>query len=154
MENLSAEDLQIFREKSRTVCGAFRIPLEKLEYEELLSNPRQRDGKNVNEVAGRVLRGRSYLVRRSVAASASRYIPPTAELTLPGGLELLLMPLRFLTKICRNLLAICIGSERSELTSLNINRTTNCNLTRIQLQSCKADVSFVPQKIASSFECE
>ena len=47
MENLSAKDLQIFREKSRTFCGSFRIPRNKLEHEELPENPRQRDSKNV-----------------------------------------------------------------------------------------------------------
>lgn len=47
MENISAKDLQIFREKSRTFCGTFRIPLDKLQPEKLPENPRQRDGKNV-----------------------------------------------------------------------------------------------------------
>jgi hypothetical protein len=47
MENLSAKDLQVFREKSRTFCGSFRIPLDKLEHEQLPNNPRQRDSKNV-----------------------------------------------------------------------------------------------------------
>jgi len=47
MENLSTEDLQIFREKSRTFCGSFQIPLDKLECEKLPNNPRQLDEKNV-----------------------------------------------------------------------------------------------------------
>jgi len=47
METLSTKDLQIFREKSRTFCGSFRIPLNKLEHEKLPNNPRQLDGKNV-----------------------------------------------------------------------------------------------------------
>lgn len=47
MENLSAKDLQVFRERSRTFCGSFRVPLDKLEYEQLPNNPKQRDGKNV-----------------------------------------------------------------------------------------------------------
>ena len=50
MEDLSAKDLQVFREKSRTFCGSFRVPLDKLEYEKLPSNPRQRDGKNVTRL--------------------------------------------------------------------------------------------------------
>ena len=47
MENISAKDLQILREKSRTFCGAFRIPLDKLQPEDLPKNPRQRDSKNI-----------------------------------------------------------------------------------------------------------
>ncbi len=47
METLSAKGLQIFREKSRTFCGSFRISLDKLEYEKLPNNPRQLDEKNV-----------------------------------------------------------------------------------------------------------
>ena len=47
MENISAKDLQIFREKSRTFCGTFRIPPDKLQPEKLPKTPRQRDGKNV-----------------------------------------------------------------------------------------------------------
>ena len=47
MENLSTKDLQIFREKSRTFCGSFQIPLDKLECEKLPNNPRQLDEKNV-----------------------------------------------------------------------------------------------------------
>ena len=47
MENISAKDLQIFREKSRTFCGTFRVPLDKLQPEDLPKNPRQRDSKNV-----------------------------------------------------------------------------------------------------------
>lgn len=50
MENLSTKDLELFREKSRTFCGSFRIPLDKLEYEKLPNNPRQRDGKNVTRL--------------------------------------------------------------------------------------------------------
>ena len=47
MENISAKDLQIFQEKSRTFCGTFRIPLDKLQSKELPKNPRQRNSKNV-----------------------------------------------------------------------------------------------------------
>ena len=50
MENLSAKNLELFREKSRTFCGSFQIPLDKLEYEKLPNNPRQRDGKNVTRL--------------------------------------------------------------------------------------------------------
>ncbi len=47
METLSTKDLQIFREKSRTFCGSFRIPLNKLKHEKLPNNLRQLNGKNV-----------------------------------------------------------------------------------------------------------
>ena len=47
MENISAKDLQIIREKSRTFCGTFRRPLDKLQHEELPHNPRQLDQTNV-----------------------------------------------------------------------------------------------------------
>ncbi len=47
MDSLSAKDLQIFREKSRTFCGSVKIPLDKLQHEELPENPRQFDKKNV-----------------------------------------------------------------------------------------------------------
>ena len=50
MENLSVKDLQVIREKSKTFCGAFQIALDKLEYEGLFSNSRQRDGKNVTRL--------------------------------------------------------------------------------------------------------
>ncbi|KAL2056560.1 hypothetical protein ABVK25_002954 [Lepraria finkii] len=47
MDGPSAKDLQVFREKSRTFCGSFEIPLDKLEHEQLPKNPRQRDATNV-----------------------------------------------------------------------------------------------------------
>ncbi|KAK9311467.1 hypothetical protein V1524DRAFT_41087 [Lipomyces starkeyi] len=47
MEGLSAKDLQIFREKSRAFIGSVRIPLDKLQHEELPDNPRQPDDKNI-----------------------------------------------------------------------------------------------------------
>ncbi len=47
MDHLSADDLQIFREKSRTFCGSVKIPLDKIRHEELPNNPRQLNKKNV-----------------------------------------------------------------------------------------------------------
>jgi Protein of unknown function (DUF3723) len=47
MDSLSAKDLQIFREKARSFCGSVKIPLDKLQHEELPDNPRQLDEKNV-----------------------------------------------------------------------------------------------------------
>lgn len=47
MDNLSSNDLQIFREKSRTFCGSVKIPLDKICHEELPNNPRQFNEKNV-----------------------------------------------------------------------------------------------------------
>jgi len=47
MENLSSNDLQIFREKSRTFCGSVKIPLDKICHEELPNNPRQFNKKDV-----------------------------------------------------------------------------------------------------------
>ena len=47
MENLSVADLQIFYEKSRAFCGSFKIPLNKLRYENPPKNPRQFDEKSV-----------------------------------------------------------------------------------------------------------
>ncbi len=47
MDNLSSNDLQIFREKSRTFCGSVKIPLDKICHEELPHNPRQFNEKNV-----------------------------------------------------------------------------------------------------------
>ncbi len=47
MESLSTKDLQVFREKSRTFCGSFQIPLDKLQAEELPENLRQRNDKDI-----------------------------------------------------------------------------------------------------------
>ena len=47
MENITSNDLQIFREKSRTFCGSFKIPLSKLKHEDIPDNPRQLDPRNV-----------------------------------------------------------------------------------------------------------
>lgn len=47
MESLSTKDLQVFREKSRTFCGSFQIPLDKLQAEELPDNLRQRNDKDI-----------------------------------------------------------------------------------------------------------
>lgn len=47
MDTLTAKDLQIFREKSRAFCGSFKIPLDKLQHEDLPNNPRQLDKANV-----------------------------------------------------------------------------------------------------------
>ncbi len=47
MDNLSSDDLQIFREKSRTFCGSVKIPLDKIRHEELPNNPRQFNENNV-----------------------------------------------------------------------------------------------------------
>ena len=47
MENISSDDLQILREKSRTFCGSFKVPLSKLKLEDIPDNPRQLDPKNV-----------------------------------------------------------------------------------------------------------
>ena len=47
MESLSAKDLAIFREKARAFCGLVKIPLDKLQHEELPLNPRQLDKKHV-----------------------------------------------------------------------------------------------------------
>ena len=47
METLSTNDLQVFREKSRTFCGSVKVPINKLQYETIPKNPRQFDDKNV-----------------------------------------------------------------------------------------------------------
>jgi hypothetical protein len=47
MESLSAKDFQIFREKARAFCGTVKIPIDKLQHEELPDNPRQFDEENV-----------------------------------------------------------------------------------------------------------
>ena len=47
MNNLSADDLQIFREKRRTFRGSVKIPVDKICREESLNNPRQFNKKNV-----------------------------------------------------------------------------------------------------------
>ena len=52
MNNLSSNDLQIFREKSRTFCGSVKIPLDKICHEELPYNPRQFNEKNVTTLLG------------------------------------------------------------------------------------------------------
>jgi hypothetical protein len=50
MENHSTDNLQIFLEKSRTFCGSFKIPLDKLKPEKIPDNPRQFDPKNKAEL--------------------------------------------------------------------------------------------------------
>ena len=50
METLSTDDLQVFREKSRTFCGSVKVPINKLQYERTTENPRQFDGKNVTRL--------------------------------------------------------------------------------------------------------
>ena len=47
METLSTDDLQLFREKSRTFCGLVKVPIDKLHHETIPTNPRQFDNKNV-----------------------------------------------------------------------------------------------------------
>jgi len=47
MKSLSTKDLQVFREKSRTFCESFQIPLDKLQAEKLSDNLRQRNDKNI-----------------------------------------------------------------------------------------------------------
>lgn len=47
MENLSANDQNIFREKGRTFRGTFKIPLDKLQHEDRRDNIRQFDEENV-----------------------------------------------------------------------------------------------------------
>lgn len=47
MDYLSSNNLQIFREKSRTFCGSVKIPLNKICYKELPNNLRQFNEKNV-----------------------------------------------------------------------------------------------------------
>jgi len=41
MEGLTAEDFRIFREKSRAFCGVVKIPLDKLQLEEIPDKPRK-----------------------------------------------------------------------------------------------------------------
>ena len=52
IDNVSSNDLQIFREKSRTFCGLVKIPLDKICYKELPNNPRQFNEKNVTTLLG------------------------------------------------------------------------------------------------------
>ncbi|MCJ1242775.1 hypothetical protein MMC14_010784, partial [Varicellaria rhodocarpa] len=47
MGGLSAIDLQIFQEKNQAFLGSVKIPMEKLQHEELPDNPRQRDDENI-----------------------------------------------------------------------------------------------------------
>lgn len=47
MNNLLSNDLQIFREKSRTFCDSIKISLDKIRHEELFNNSRQFNKKNV-----------------------------------------------------------------------------------------------------------
>ena len=47
METLSTDDLQLFREKSRTFCGSVKVHIDKLQHETIPTNPRQLDEKNV-----------------------------------------------------------------------------------------------------------
>ena len=53
METVSTDELQILREKSRTFCGTFKIPLSKLEPEDIPVNPRQPDQRNVANLVER-----------------------------------------------------------------------------------------------------
>lgn len=50
MDGLSKKDIQIFREKSRAFCGSVKIPLDKLQHEEIPDNPRQCDEKNITRL--------------------------------------------------------------------------------------------------------
>ena len=52
MDNLSFNDLQIFREKSRTFRGSVKISLKKICHKELPNNPRQFDEKNIATLLG------------------------------------------------------------------------------------------------------
>jgi len=47
METLSTDELQLFREKSRTFCGSVKVPIDKLQHESIPTNPRQFDNNNV-----------------------------------------------------------------------------------------------------------
>jgi len=53
MANVPPNDLQILREKGRTFCGSFKIPLSKLKLEEIPDNPRQFDPKNAAKLLER-----------------------------------------------------------------------------------------------------
>jgi hypothetical protein len=52
MEGFSALDLQVFQEKSRTFCGSVKVPLGKLQHEEIPEKPRQTDQKNIERLVG------------------------------------------------------------------------------------------------------
>ena len=90
MENLSTRDLQVFREKSRSFYGSFKIPLEKLRHENLPENPRQFDEKNVERLVN-VFKKEGCQRREAenhVPALISRpeisSVPPRAEEDLPS----------------------------------------------------------------------
>jgi hypothetical protein len=62
IENLSATDLEIFREKSRAFCGSFNIPLDKFERPGLTDSLRQFDNNTLTIALlhfGRVLTPRA-----------------------------------------------------------------------------------------------
>ena len=50
MDSLTSNDLQIFREKSRTFCGSVKVPLDKICHEERPNNLRQFNKKNVTKL--------------------------------------------------------------------------------------------------------
>jgi Protein of unknown function (DUF3723) len=90
MEGLSARDLKNFREKSRAFCGTFKVPLEKLQYEDPPENPRQFDGKNAARLLD-VFHMQGCHPRESdnhVPALISRSAVPEGPLSLDGDLPL------------------------------------------------------------------
>jgi hypothetical protein len=89
MESLSAKDLAIFREKARAFCGLVKIPLDKLQHEELPLNPRQLDKDNVTRLVD-VFRNEGCLRRESenhVPVLISRSALPEEPLEVGGDLQ-------------------------------------------------------------------
>jgi len=81
MENLSANDLSTFREKSRTFRGTFKISLDKLQHEERRDDVRQFDEENVSRLVD-VFRGEGCL-RRDAEHHVEGLI---SRFSLPEGL--------------------------------------------------------------------
>jgi len=89
MENLLSNDLQIFREKSRTFYGSVKIPLDKICYEELPNNPRQFN-KDVTTLLD------FFRSEDCLRLDPKHYVPALiSRSTVPRGLHLGGEPLRF-----------------------------------------------------------
>ena len=90
MDNVSSNDLQIFREKSRTFCGSVKIPLDKICYEELPNNPRQFNEKNITILLG------FFRSDGCLRLDPEYYVPALiSRSALPRGLYLGVEPLYF-----------------------------------------------------------